>query len=206
MPEIISTRYEDLVLLLSRYGALWFYIFLFASAAVENLFPPYPGDTVTLIGGLLAVSGSLSFTLVLLAVCSGNLVGSLLLYSLGQTKGRNFFMQERGKFLNKRQLEKVENWFVKYGNGIILVSRFLAGVRSGVALAAGIGNVKLAFMIAYSLVSIVLWNSLILFSASVIHDNWRSLYEFTRIYNRAVLVVLVVGILITMFIYKRKNR
>lgn len=206
MPEIISTRYEDLILLLSKYGALWFYIFLFVSAAVENLFPPYPGDTITFIGGLLAVSGSLSFVLVLLAVCSGSLVGCLLLYSLGQTKGRKFFMRDRGIFLNKKQLEKIESWFVRYGNGVILVSRFLSGVRSGVALAAGIGNVRLSFMVAYSLISIILWNSLIVFSASAIHDNWRQLYELTKVYNRAVLIVLVIGILISIVIYKRKNK
>ena len=32
----------------------WFYLILFASCLVENLFPPYPGDTVILLAGYLA--------------------------------------------------------------------------------------------------------------------------------------------------------
>ena len=87
-----------------------------------------------------------------------------------------------------------------------MASRFLTGVRSGVALSAGVGNVRLRSMVAYSLISIILWNLLIIFSASLIHSNWRELYELTRIYNWVVLIIFVVGILVSIIIFKRKNR
>ena len=114
MSELISTRYEDLLFLLSRYGVVWFYVFLFISSVTENLFPPYPGDTVTFIGGLLAISGRLDPVFVVLAVCFGGLIGCLILYSFGQTKGRNIFMKDRGKFLNRKQLERIESWIARY--------------------------------------------------------------------------------------------
>jgi membrane protein DedA with SNARE-associated domain len=206
MSEILSTSYEDLLLLLTRYGAVWFYVFLFLSSVTENLFPPYPGDTITFVGGLLAISGLLNPLFVFFSVCLGGLVGCLILYSFGQTKGRKAFMHDRGWFLNKEQLERIESWFGKYGNWVIVASRFLPGVRSGVALAAGVGNVRLSFMIVYSLISMMLWNLLIIFSVTLIHNNWRKLYELTRIYNWVVLSILIVGILVGIIILKRKNR
>ena len=206
MPELLSTRYEDLVFLLIRYGAIWFYVFLFVSATFENLFPPYPGDTVTFIGSLFAISGSLDMVFVFLAVCGGGLIGCLILYFFGRTKGRKAFMHNRGGFLNRIQLEKIESWFAKYGDWVIVVSRFLTGVRSGVALAAGVGNVRPLFMVAYSLISIVLWNLLIILSASLIHSNWEKLYQLTKIYNWVVLIIFGLGILVSIAIFKRKNR
>lgn len=206
MSELISAKYEDLLLLLTRYGPIWFYIFLFVSASVESLFPPYPGDTVTFVAGLMAVSGLLSPFFVLLVVCGGGLVGCLILYSLGQGKGRKTFMQDKGRFLNRKQLERIESWFAKYGDWTILASRFLTGVRSGVALAAGIGNVRLSLMIGYSSISIILWNLLIVFSAFLIHNNWRKLYHLTKIYNWTVLLLFGIGILVCMIVFRRKNR
>ncbi len=206
MTELISGKYEDLILLLARYGAIWFYVFLFVSSCMENFFPPYPGDTVTLVAGLLAVSGLLSPFLVMVAVCGGGLVGCLILYSLGQSKGRKVFMQDKGRFLNRKQLERIERWFAKYGDWTILVSRFLAGVRSGVALAAGIGNIRLPLMAGYSLASIILWNLLLVSSAYLIHNNWRKLYQLTKIYNWVVLLLFGIGILVGIVVFRRKSR
>jgi membrane protein DedA with SNARE-associated domain len=206
MSEFFSASYEDLLFLLARYGAVWFYIFLFLSSVTENLFPPYPGDTIAFAGGLLAISGLLNPIFTFFSVCFGGLVGCLILYSLGQTTGRKAFLHDRGWFLNRQQLEKIENWFGRYGNWVIVVSRFLPGVRSGVALAAGVGNVRLPFMVAYSLVSIMLWNLFIMFSANLIHNNWRKLYELTRIYNGVALTILVIVIIVGIIILRRKNR
>ena len=191
MFESICLKAEDFLKLAVALGPFWFYLFIFLSGVVENLFPPYPGDTVTFIGGYLAGTGLLTFSLVFLSASLGCLAGAMILYLLGKNKGRGIFLKNKGPVFNKTQLERVENWFRRYGEKVLILSRFLAGVRSVVALTAGVGNVKLQKMTVYTLISILLWNSIILFSAFKIQENWREILQIIQLYNKVVLTVVI---------------
>lgn len=194
MFENISLKAEDFLKLAITFGPFWFYLFIFLSAFVENLFPPYPGDTVIFIGGYLAGTNFLTFPLVFISASLGCLAGAMILYILGKNKGREFFLKNKGKIFNKSRLERVENWFKRYGEKVLILSRFVAGVRSVVALTAGVGNVNVRKMTGYTLISIVLWNSIILFSAFKVQKNWREILEMIQVYNKVVLtgVILIV--------------
>jgi membrane protein DedA with SNARE-associated domain len=204
MPEFLVTTAGDLLELITTRGALWFYIFLYASCVTEGLFPPYPGDTVILLGGFFASLGKLDFFLVFLLSSAGSLTGAMILYYLGKKKGRRIF--SKGKILNLRFLEKIEEWFRRYGDEIILASRFLTGVRSGVALIAGVGNVRTRIMVIYSLISIFLWNGIIIAGAVILGRNWQGLYRLLVVYNRIVLTLLGVAIIVGLIYYFIKKR
>jgi membrane protein DedA with SNARE-associated domain len=55
-------------------------------------------------------------------------------------------------------------------------------------------------MVLYSLISILIWNGMIVFTAAILGKNWQDLYRFLLIYNRIVLT-LVVGAIIVGLIY-----
>jgi len=196
MFESICLKAEDFLKLAIALGPFWFYLFLFLSGLVENLFPPYPGDTVTFIGGYLAGTGLLTFSLVFLSASLGCLAGAMILYVLGKNKGRRIFLKNKGPIFNQTQLERVENWFGRYGEKVLIISRFLTGVRSLVALTAGVGNVRLKKMTIYTLISILLWNSIILFSAFKIQESWREILKMIQLYNKVVLTVVVLSAVI----------
>jgi membrane protein DedA with SNARE-associated domain len=205
MFENISLKAEDFLKLAVTFGPFWFYLFIFLSGLVENLFPPYPGDTVTFIGGYLAGTNLLTFPLVFISASLGCLAGAMILYVLGKNKGRGIFLRNKGKIFNKAQLEKVENWFKRYGEKVLLLSRFLTGIRSVVALIAGVGNVNVRKMTGYTSISIVLWNSIILFSAFKVQKNWREILEMIQVYNKVVLAIVVLIVIIWLIrIFKGK--
>lgn len=203
MSDFFVSLAKDLINLASNYGPFWFYVILFSSNVIENLFPPYPGDTVILIGGYLASVGKISFLGVFFTSLFGCLTGALILYSLGKRKGRKIF--GKGKILNPALLSKIEVWFDRYGEKVILASRFLTGIRSGVALFAGVGNVRLEKMIIYSSISIALWNGLLIYLAVGLHKNWQNLYEFFVIYNRIILGLFILGLVIILAILLKKR-
>lgn len=196
MFENICLRAEDFLKLAVTFGPFWFYLFIFLSGVVENLFPPYPGDTVTFMGGYLAGTGLLTFSLVFFSASLGCLAGAMILYILGKNKGRGIFLKNKGRIFNKTQLEKVENWFKRYGEKVLILSRFLTGIRSVVALTAGVGNVNVQKMTGYTLISIVLWNSIILFSAFKVQKNWREILEMIQVYNKVVLTVVILIVIV----------
>ena len=105
-------------------------------------------------------------------------------------------MKNKGKVFNKAQLERIESWFKRYGEKVLILSRFLTGVRSLVALTAGVGNVKVQKMTGYTSISIILWNSIILFSAFKVQKNWREILEMIQVYNKVVLTVVILIVII----------
>jgi len=199
MPELLVTTAKDLLDLITTHGAIWFYLFLYASCVAEGLFPPYPGDTVILLGGFFASVGRLDFFLVFFLSAAGSLTAAMVLYYLGKMKGRKIF--SKGKILNSALLERIERWYRRWGDKLILGSRFLTGIRSAVALTAGVGNVRARIMVIYSLISISLWNGMIIVTAAVLGKNWRTLYHLLVIYNRIVLTLVALAIILGLIVY-----
>ena len=196
MSELVWLKVEDFLNLALTHGALWCYVFLFFSNLFENIFPPYPGDMITFAGGYLAGTGHLTFPLVFLSAGLGCLSGAMILYLLGKGKGRKLFLKNGKRIFDRAHLEKVERWFKRYGEKVLILSRFLAGVRSVVALAAGVGNVSLKKMTIYTSISILLWNGIILLFAFKVQQNWQEVLQILQIYNKVVLVIVAVAALI----------
>ena len=196
MSELFWIKVENILNLAVTHGAFWFYVFIFLSNVLENFFPPYPGDTATFVGGYLAGTNHLTFPLVFLSACLGCFSGAMILYLLGKNKGRKMFLKNGKRIFDRAHLEKVERWFRRYGEKVLLLSRFLAGVRSVIALTAGVGNVNLKKMTIYTSISIILWNSIILFSAFKVQQNWREILKMIQIYNKVVLTIVAVVVLV----------
>lgn len=175
---------------------LWLYLFLFGSAVIESLFPPYPGDTMIIVGGYLVGTGRLHFLGALLSSMAGSLCGASVLFFLGLTKGRPFFQRGKRFFFSPERLCRVEDWFRRHGGKVVLASRFLAGVRSLVAITAGIGRMKYGLFLAFSLVSISAWNFLLLFLGLKLGQNWEQVAQWFRLYNGAIIAGVIVVVLV----------
>lgn len=192
----------DFLHLITSSNALWLYSVLLVSAIVENLFPPYPGDTVIIIGGYLVGVGKLNLSGALLSSTAGSLVGASLLFLLGLTKGRTFFHRGRYPFFSPERLQRVEGWFEQHGRKVVLASRFLAGVRSIVAISAGVGRMRYGTFLVFSLVSILAWNGLLLFLGLKLGQNWERIVDLFRFYNG--LIVALVGLFVLVLYLKRR--
>ncbi len=183
------------------------YGILLMSAFVENLFPPFPGDMVTLAGAFVAGEGNIGYAGVLVSTTSGGLLGMLVLYYFGRFKGRKFFEKRTGKYFGRTTLEKVEGLFRKYGGSILVVSRFLAGVRSAVAIAAGIGDVRPSRMVGLSLISFLLWNGILLGLMIASKSNWEMIMDIVGKYTYILFILgIAIGITIVALKIWRKRR
>jgi membrane protein DedA with SNARE-associated domain len=168
--ESILNRIIDLIL---PQNNLIIYLFLFASAVVENLFPPIPGDTVTVFGAFLVGTGRLDFVLVYLTTTFGSVAGFMLLVFLGRGLMREFFIKKDYKFFSARSIIKAEAWFARYGYLVVLSNRFLPGIRSVISLTAGIARLELMKVFFLSLASSAVWNFLWILVGFLLGNNWR---------------------------------
>ncbi|MFC1683301.1 DedA family protein [Candidatus Zixiibacteriota bacterium] len=197
---------ESLLQSLAGSGVLWLYAALFGSAIIETMFPPYPGDTVIIISGYLVGVGRLDLLGVLLSSAAGSLTGAWVLYSLGLIKGRPFFQSGRYPFFSPQRLLRVETLFQRHGGTVVLMSRFLAGVRSLVAVSAGIGRMKLGLFLLLSTVSILAWSGLLMYLGMKVGQNWEKVAGWFRVYNGLIVALVALAIVIWLLVRQRRVR
>src|SRR4030067_2179804 len=195
---------QDVLNYSPSHKVVWLYFFFFISAVIENLFPPYPGDSIIFGGALFAGMAKRQLWGVILFPCLGSLSGAMILYWAGKSGARKLFLLN-GIFFNPEQLSKIEGWFKRYGEKVLILSRFMTGVRSAIALAAGIGNVHIRKMVVYTGISILIWNGALITIGTALKGNSEDAYRFLVTYNKIILSVFALSVLYWVFKILRKK-
>lgn len=189
---------NDIIAFLLPQNDLFLYIFLFASAVIENLFPPIPGDTITVLGAFLVGTGRLSYPLVYLATTAGSVIGFMLLSLAGRLMEREFFMKKNYRFFPAQSILSAESWFARYGYFVVLANRFLPGIRSIISLVSGLTRLDTFKIFIFSLISACVWNLIWIQIGFLLGNNWETVREkagnLIRGYN------IGAGILIALFV------
>ena len=93
----------------------------------------------------------------------------------------------------------------RWGQGVIVANRFLAGTRSVISLVSGITKTKVSTTILSSTVSSIVWNFALLGFGWVVNENWQIIGHYLNIYGRIVLGLIVAVIIIRFTIRKVKE-
>jgi membrane-associated protein len=184
-------------------------LILFGSALVEYVFPPFPGDTVTLFGAFLAANFEWSVPLVFGVVTAGSLAGAALDYALGRRLAHTPAGQLKGR--KKKAREKVQpllEKFERHGAAYVVINRFLPGIRAFFFVAAGMAKLPLWKVLAWGAISAAAWNALIIGAGFAIGKNWERLLGWLRTYTTvawAVIGVIVLALLIR-WLWKKRDK
>ncbi|EPG76032.1 SNARE-like domain protein [Leptospira fainei serovar Hurstbridge str. BUT 6] len=184
------------------------WLFFAASNLTENVFPPWPGDTVTAFGGFLLARGKIGFWSLITSTLVGNLLGAWLMYSFGHhvlawLKHRNFPF--KAELYDEEAIEKTLNWFSRNSVIVVIFSRFSAGIRFFVSIVAGMVEMHpILFFSCFSL-SVLIWCGILIYAGHYLGSHWEVVIEFLAVYNEIISIILVsagIGFLI----YRHKNR
>ena len=201
---------EDFIQKLQAVHPYLAYVILFLSAYIENIFPPIPGDTVTLAGAYLVGIGLLNFWGVLVATTLGSILGFMTIFFLAYWLEWKIIEKYQPRWVNKTHIDRVEGWFRKYGYWIILANRFLSGARSVISFIAGLSKMRTGLVFLFALLSCFFWNGMIIFLGALVGKNWHTIVEWLKLYNKIVVAVLLAalgGYLVYHFwIRPRRNR
>ena len=196
----MESFFNNSINIITGWGSSSIYLFLFASAVMENLFPPIPGDTITIFGAFLVGMGRLDFLAVLLVTTVGSSVGFIILFYAGAFLEREFFIHTDIKFFSARSIIAAEKWFAKHGYTVVAVNRFLPGIRSVISIAAGISGLNGIKVFLLSTLSAVAWNFLWIYSGYALGNNWglvqSKISVIVRNYNIAAAIILILGCMV----------
>jgi membrane protein DedA with SNARE-associated domain len=136
--------------LVDRYG----YLAVFLTILVEGVGIPAPGQTILIAAALSAAHGHLSIVWVMILACLGAGLGNSLGYLIGRWGGRALLARFK---VRGDRLARLEGHFRRYGGGVVLVARFLDGLRQLNGLVAGMLAMPWRKFTAFNLLGAVLW-------------------------------------------------
>lgn len=183
---------------LFTYGSFWVYAAIFLACFIENLLPPFPGDSFILAGSGLVALGRLELFTTFLLVVAGGMLSVMILYRLGYTRGRAYLIRKNFRYLSRNDVQSMERRLTRWGGLILVFSRFIVGMRSALALAAGIGHYPPTRMVVYSALSYLLFVGLMYWATSTLVDNIEQIEYYLIKYSQVLLpiaIALVLGYL-----------
>lgn len=193
---------------LQQLSPFWVLAFMFFIAYIENVFPPSPSDMVLIFAGTLISTGTVSFTSSLLMATLGSTLGFLTAYCLGRYFQGHIVDGRFSRFLPVNTLAQVESLFQRYGYGVIVANRFLAGTRAIVSFFAGMSRMNLPVTTALCTVSALAWNAILLYLGKLFANNWRLAVEYLELYSKVAtaLVAVLLAIFLWWFFKYRKRQ
>ncbi|MCK4373498.1 MAG: DedA family protein, partial [candidate division Zixibacteria bacterium] len=187
------------------YGSVWVYLAIFTACFVENVFPPFPGDSFIVAAGGLVALGRLDFTLTLLLIITGGMASVMFIYYLGRRFGRSYFIRKDFKYFSASDIEQMEERFRKWGAVVLVASRFIVGMRVVLAVVAGIGRYPAGRMILFSTLSYLLFAGLLFLAAHKLVENLSAVEYYFTAYNH-VAWPLLIGLVALLVVHKVRAR
>lgn len=184
----------------------WGYLIIFLSAIAETL--PIigafvPGQTILILGGLLAKIGVFELKAVILVAGLGVVAGDILAFYIGHKFGYDFVVRY-GKyfFLNAEKYQKTKDLVSEHTGKALIIGRFNPFTRALAAFLAGIYKIKFTKFIFYSLVGGFSWSTLSVFLGYIFGQGFEAGAKY---FGRVVLAALIL-IVIIFLAYRSLNK
>lgn len=168
------------------------------ASLIEYVFPPFPGDTITLFGAVLITAYGWSLLGVFGAVMAGSVAGSMLVYGLGLAIERRRERHPERSGPRKARIDTLIERFRRHGAVYLVLNRFLPGFRAVFFLAAGMARLRPLAVLAYGAASAALWNLAVIGLGSAVGASFESLQAGFEVYLGLVWVGLGTLALVTL--------
>lgn len=190
---------------LSGLPSVALYVALALVAAVENIFPPFPADTVVAFGSFLAARGNATLIGVFLATWIGNVGGAMLMYVVGRRYGARLVERRLG---GAGAVRKFEIFHARYGTPSLFLSRFLPGLRAIVPPVAGALRIPAGRTAVLFAAASAIWYGTIAWLGYRIGDDWERLSAAVRSSSRVMGIVAtaVVALVLLVWWLRRRRR
>jgi membrane protein DedA with SNARE-associated domain len=164
--------------------------------AIESACIPLPSEIIMPFSGYLVSIGRFSLWEVALAGAVGCVIGSIIAYWIGYYGGRPM-AEKYGKYVlvTNHDLNLADNFFQKYGNSAVFISRLLPVIRTFISLPAGIARMNFWKFIAYTFLGSLPFCYLLAYIGKKLGDNWNTLGVYFHKFDIAIGIIILIGLI-----------
>ncbi|HZG58209.1 DedA family protein, partial [Paenibacillus sp.] len=135
-----------------------------------------PSEIVLSYGGYLVSQGRISFFGAVVFGTIGGVIAQLFVYWIGKYGGRPF-LEKYGKYLliQKKHIDVAEQWFDRYGTGVIFTARFIPVVRHAISIPAGIARMPIGKFTVLTTLAVIPWSILFIWLGFTLGEQWETI-------------------------------
>lgn len=171
-----------------------------AMMAIESACIPLPSEIIMPFSGYLVHTGRFDLHLASISGALGCAIGSAIAYYAGMYGGRPF-LERYGRYvlIRKRDIDRADQWFAKYGESIVFVSRLLPVIRTFISFPAGVSRMHFGRFLVYSFVGSVPWCYFLAYVGMVLGRNWNTLR--TYFHGADIGIGVLLGVAFAIWLY-----
>lgn len=192
--SLVTNLPRSAIALASEAGYAGIFILMLMEAAAF----PVPSEIILPFGGYLVYQGKLEFLTLVFITTLAALMGSFVDYYLGLKLGsRLLTSKSRIRFVNEEHLQRVENWFNRYGPGAVALFRLLPGARVLISFPAGVYRMSRLRFAAYTLAGCLPWNVTLICLGWWLGSSWNAVvgaFRYINLVAYGLLILLVAWI------------
>lgn len=174
------------------------YIGIFILMVLNASAIPIPSEVTLPFAGFLSSQGNLSLLYVIIVGILGDLAGSSIGYAIGYFLEENLLLsiiRKYGKFilLTEHDYLKATNWMKKYGSPVVFIGKMTPGIKSFIAVAAGITEIKFYKFIINAFLGGVIYVSIVSYVGFYLGSKWDTLGIYFRKFEIVILIFVVLA-------------
>ena len=136
---------------------------IFLAALVETIVPPIPTLAVFPTAGFLASQQGIPLIGVIPMIILGAIgatIGTSSIYFIALKLGRAVLLRYLKHFrISEKKLERVEDWFEKYGDKAVFLGRMVPVMREMISVPAGLLKMKIPKFVLYTFGGSCIWST-----------------------------------------------
>jgi len=178
--------------LLDQYG----YAAIALLLLLENIgVPVVPGELSMIAGAIFAGTGRAGLNVVAVGVIAVvvSFAGAEIGYAIGRLGGRAVVLRfGRYAFVREHHLDRAEAAVAKYGGPIVVIARFIVGLRELNGIIAGVSGMHWLRFMVYNAVGAVTWVGVWVSVGYLAGNHIEAIYKDVTRYSVYLLIALVV--------------
>jgi membrane protein DedA with SNARE-associated domain len=197
--------------MISQWVAHYGYAAIFSLLLLGIVGLPVPDEWLLTFAGYLVYKHQLSLLPAYVSASLGSMCGITVSYGLGRSLGF-FILHHYGRFFHvtPEQMDKVHDWFSRFGTWTLLIGYFVPGVRHLTAVVAGTSKLRpLSFaLFAYS--GALLWSATFISIGLFFGDHWSQVldevHEHLKVFILIALALLAVYLIWHYRLFKKGRK
>jgi len=181
---------------------------MFWALVIEGVGIPFPGDAALTFYGFAAAEGRFKLFLVIPICSAGYVAGTCLAYTISRSLGRSFVdTLSRWHLFRSDGLRRTTELLDNYAAALLILGRFLPGLRSLSAYVAGVGKMAFPTFLLYTIFGSLLWCSTWILLGYWLGDNIQTfMREAQKILMYAAILAVCIGLPIWLHHRRKASR
>jgi len=179
-----------------------------ALMGIESACVPLPSEIIMPFAGYLVFTGRFSLVLAATAGAIGCNLGSVVAYWIGAKGGRPL-VERYGNWvlMSHHDLDRMTQFFEKYGSIAVLIARLLPIVRTFIAFPAGIAKMSQARFHLYTFIGSWPWCFALAYAGMKLGEKWHTDPRFEQMFHRFhIAMELILLAALVWFVWTHLNR